>query len=145
MTTEPDSKPTIDLTKTEKIDPTDRMTEFRCPVCEEQNLGVGTISGFQVCYCHGCRGFVLPQKDFQDLVNVLRATYPGPEDRPVPIDQMELHQKRNCPACVQPMETHPYYGPGNAVIDSCRFCGLVWLDQTELVTIQKAPGRRPQR
>lgn len=143
MASEPTSKQSQKSTSKENIEKTDLKTEFCCPVCENENLSVGTISKIQVCFCDSCDGFVLPQKDFQDLVNHLRATYPGPEDRPVPIDQLELHQKRNCPACLQPMDTHPYYGPGNIVIDSCYFCALVWLDESELTTIQKAPGRRP--
>ena len=30
------------------------------------------------------------------------------------------------------MSTHPYYGPGNVIIDSCETCNLVWLDFGEL-------------
>jgi len=37
-----------------------------------------------------------------------------------------------CPACHQLMDTHPYYGPGNVVINDCGGCGLVWLDFGEL-------------
>jgi Zn-finger nucleic acid-binding protein len=39
------------------------------------------------------------------------------------------------------METHPYYGPGNVIIDSCAACDLVWLDFGELTQIVDAPGR----
>jgi hypothetical protein len=39
------------------------------------------------------------------------------------------------------METHPYYGPGNVVIDSCLQCELIWLDFGELRQIVAAPGR----
>jgi hypothetical protein len=39
------------------------------------------------------------------------------------------------------MATHPYYGPGNVVIDSCASCELVWLDFGELEQIVKAPGK----
>jgi Zn-finger nucleic acid-binding protein len=38
------------------------------------------------------------------------------------------------------METHPYYGPGNVIIDSCGECDLVWLDFGELKQISDAPG-----
>ena len=50
---------------------------------------------------------------------------------------------RNCPACLERFETHPYCGPGNVVIDSCRDCELTWLDHGELATIMRAPGQRP--
>jgi Zn-finger nucleic acid-binding protein len=39
------------------------------------------------------------------------------------------------------MDTHPYYGPGNVVIDNCGRCGLVWLDFGELDRIISAAGR----
>ena len=39
------------------------------------------------------------------------------------------------------MDTHPYYGPGNVVIDSCDRCELVWLDFGELKQIVDAPGQ----
>jgi Zn-finger nucleic acid-binding protein len=39
------------------------------------------------------------------------------------------------------MNTHPYYGPGSIVIDSCGNCGLVWLDGGELETVINAPGK----
>jgi len=39
------------------------------------------------------------------------------------------------------MATHPYYGPGNVVIDSCGQCELIWLDFGELEQIVAAPGK----
>jgi hypothetical protein len=38
------------------------------------------------------------------------------------------------------MDVHPYYGPGNVVVDTCRKCDLVWLDFGELQQIGDAPG-----
>jgi Zn-finger nucleic acid-binding protein len=38
------------------------------------------------------------------------------------------------------MDVHPYYGPGNVVIDTCGKCGLVWLDHGEMAVIENAPG-----
>jgi Zn-finger nucleic acid-binding protein len=39
------------------------------------------------------------------------------------------------------MDTHPYCGPGNIVIDSCNHCNVVWLDRGELGQVVNAPGR----
>lgn len=39
------------------------------------------------------------------------------------------------------MNTHPYYGPGNVVIDTCSHCEVIWLDRAELGTTTGAPGR----
>jgi Zn-finger nucleic acid-binding protein len=38
------------------------------------------------------------------------------------------------------MSVHPYYGPGNAVVDTCGDCLLVWLDHSELSVIVTAPA-----
>jgi Zn-finger nucleic acid-binding protein len=38
------------------------------------------------------------------------------------------------------MSTHPYYGPGSVVIDTCQTCHVVWLDFGELRQIADAPG-----
>ena len=39
------------------------------------------------------------------------------------------------------MDVHPYYGPGNVVIDTCSACDMVWLDYGELKQITDAPGQ----
>ena len=38
------------------------------------------------------------------------------------------------------MLTHPYYGPGNIVLDTCSQCDLVWLDAGEFGRAIDAPG-----
>ena len=35
------------------------------------------------------------------------------------------------------MEAHPYFGGGNAVVDTCERCGLIWLDAGELAVIER--------
>jgi hypothetical protein len=35
------------------------------------------------------------------------------------------------------MDTHPYSGGGNAVVDTCEECGLIWLDAGELAIIER--------
>ena len=39
------------------------------------------------------------------------------------------------------MDVHPYYGPGNVIIDTCGKCHLVWLDFGELKQIGDVPGQ----
>ena len=36
------------------------------------------------------------------------------------------------------METHPYYGPGNIVVDTCSECGYLWLDHGEMTRVENA-------
>jgi Zn-finger nucleic acid-binding protein len=60
---------------------------------------------------------------------------------PPPLDTNEYQRKLNCPRCGKPMEIHPYYGPGNIVIETCASCNLIWLDYGELSRVVNAPGR----
>jgi len=39
-------------------------------------------------------------------------------------------------------QAHPYYGPGNVVIDSCAECGYVRLDHAELSSVERSAGGR---
>lgn len=118
------------------------ITEFQCPKCQI-GLEVGTIQEQQVCFCHNCRGFVIASQTLGQLANDLRAAYQGPDDQPQPIDPLELDITETCPACLESMEAHPYYGPGNVVLDTCRNCEIAWLDHGELAKIIRAPGQRP--
>jgi Zn-finger nucleic acid-binding protein len=36
------------------------------------------------------------------------------------------------------METHPYYGPGNIVVDTCSECGYLWLDHGDISRVENA-------
>jgi hypothetical protein len=35
------------------------------------------------------------------------------------------------------MEAHPYFGGGNAVVDTCEVCESIWLDAGELAIIER--------
>ena len=59
----------------------------------------------------------------------------------MPLNPDDLRRKVRCPVCKAAMVTHPYYGPGNVVLDSCESCELVWLDFGELKQIVDAPGK----
>jgi len=126
----------------EQLSGSGQQTDFPCPKCSEINLQVGDLFGTQVCYCEDCYGFVIDRVSFGELVNKLRAAYEGPDDAPIMIDPAELRVVCNCPACFEQMETFNYYGPGNVILDSCERCKLTWLDQSELIKIIRAPGRR---
>lgn len=121
---------------------TDKSLEFTCPVCPDANLVVAEFHGTQVCACSQCKGFLLDSESLGFLVTGLRANYKGPEDKPELIKTRELDERMNCPACYQYMYTHPYYGPGNVVINSCGECKLNWLDQGEFAKLIRSPGRR---
>jgi Zn-finger nucleic acid-binding protein len=96
---------------------------------------------FNVRYCGNCRGVLMPRPAFATVVHKRRAWATGQPGPPVPLDRAELERRVICPSCRNPMETHPYYGPGNVVIDSCGACEVVWLDFGELKQIVAAPGK----
>ena len=56
-----------------------------------------------------------------------------------PPDPKDLQRRINCPQCGKVMDTHPYGGPGNVIIDDCERCAVNWLDYGELQRIVRAP------
>lgn len=127
------------------LQPAGKATEFECPRCRVP-LEVGELRGMlNVCFCPNCRGFVIDSESLGAIINDLRSNYDGPDDQPRPVDPNDLDAKQTCPACLEPMDAHPYYGPGNVVIDTCMNCQLVWFDHGELARIVRAPGARPEQ
>jgi Zn-finger nucleic acid-binding protein len=94
-----------------------------------------------VLHCAACRGVLLPRTIFAQVVHQRRAAARGPGSIAVPLDPAELRRTVTCPQCRQRMDVHPYYGPGNVIIDTCATCDAVWLDSGELGNIVDAPGR----
>jgi Zn-finger nucleic acid-binding protein len=115
--------------------------DMACPVCHCA-LEAGRLEKQPVAHCRQCRGVLLAGPDFAEIVRVRRARYTGPTESPRAIEPAELGRRLQCPRCQRGMETHPYYGPGAVVIESCGECALVWLDHGELGIIEQAPGRR---
>jgi Zn-finger nucleic acid-binding protein len=92
-------------------------------------------------YCSGCFGMLVRRDHFGAIVNERRSRRGGLEQEDVrPIDPLAYTRRLRCPACEGHMETHPYYGPGNVVIDSCAECDYVWLDHGELARVERAVG-----
>ena len=112
-----------------------------CPKCRDE-MQIGRIQGCQFAGCPKCFGMLIQQHIFATLVQHLRAKYSGPTPTPKPMDAKQLHVSRSCPACLETMETYPYAGAGNSVIDACKECRLIWFDAGELNGLVEAPGRR---
>ncbi|GAB5444444.1 MAG: hypothetical protein Fues2KO_47930 [Fuerstiella sp.] len=119
--------------------------EALCPCCEGV-LEKGQAEGRPVLYCSRCYGFLLKNEHFGAIVRQRRAAREGREAEAVrPLDARQYERQIRCPACRSFMEAHPYYGPGNVVIDSCSACHYVWLDHGELRTIERSEGGREPR
>lgn len=119
----------------------DHPGESACPRCQEP-LTVAAMDGLKVEHCRQCRGILIEGDQFASVVRNRRANFRGAESRPVPLDAEQFKVVVPCPSCHRRMEVHPYYGPGNVVIDSCSDCRLVWLDSGEMAKIEVAPGSR---
>jgi Zn-finger nucleic acid-binding protein len=111
-----------------------------CPVCDER-LTHATIFGHPVGYCLKCRGFLATNRTFGRVVQLKRANQVPHPQVPLPFAADELRRRVKCPRCRKPMDTHPNHGGGNAVIDTCHRCQLVWLDAGELTVIGSYQGR----
>lgn len=125
----------------DRVVPLGACLEATCPACGEL-LVDGVMDECRVGFCPDCRGVLLVGEDFAAIVRSRRAGFSAADAQPVPLEPLELERRVDCPRCQGRMEVHPYYGPGNTVIDSCRPCGLIWLDQGEITRIERAPGRR---
>ena len=110
-----------------------------CPMCPTA-LTSALLEGMRVLYCPNCRGVLAEQPVFLSLVDYQRARASTPPDRPRRLDAEDLQRQTHCPSCGLPMDTHPYYGPGNVVVDNCSRCHIIWLDYGELGIIANAPG-----
>lgn len=114
--------------------------DLPCPSCQTP-LQSASVEGAEARYCDQCRGVLLRNEDFGLVVKRRRAESKRPASEPLPIDPRELDRNLRCPCCQRPMDTHPYYGPGNVVVDTCATCAVIWLDHGELTMIETAPGR----
>ena len=131
-----------ELEQTEEgVTPLGESADINCPCCDVE-LQRALIDKTPIAYCQTCNGMLIHAPSMAVLVRDKRSAYRGPDDDPTLIDTAALNIKRDCPVCHEQLETYPYYGPGNCVIDSCRKCELVWLDKGELSKIIRAPGQR---
>lgn len=114
---------------------------LQCPLCSAALAKSLLDEEFVIQHCERCRGLLLPRAEFAEAISRRRGRETGPPAAPVPMDARELKRQVSCPSCHAPMDVHPYYGPGNVVIDTCSRCDMVWLDFGELTQITQAPGR----
>lgn len=112
----------------------------RCPVCRQEVLQLASLDEMPGLYCRRCRGLLMEQASFGQVVMQRRGQAQGPGVPPPPLDRSQLQRRIHCPLCGRGMETYPYGGPGNIVVDSCARCQVIWLDTGELRRVIQAPG-----
>lgn len=108
-----------------------------CPCCAVP-LSKGKLDEFPALYCEQCFGVLITNANFGDLIQSRRKGREKADKDPEPIKPEELQRKIHCPNCGGSMDAHPYYGPGNVVIDSCCRCFLIWFDHGEIAKIERA-------
>jgi Zn-finger nucleic acid-binding protein len=113
-------------------------TEFPCPRCSVA-LVLASLAGAQVDYCNQCHGLLIDMEVFLEVLEELRSRHEHSEYAGQQPDWHALDRHTNCPKCRQQMDTHPYGGPGNVIIDTCENCSMNWLDYGELQRIVRAP------
>lgn len=122
-----------------------------CPRCASALATAQLDGAHAIQCCVSCRGVLLSRPEFAEVVHTRRTWATGQPVPPAPLKREELERVITCPSCSGRMAAHPYYGPGNVIIDSCDRCDLVWLDWGELKQIADAPGsdrgvrKRPER
>jgi Zn-finger nucleic acid-binding protein len=115
--------------------------EIMCPVCDLPLLVASFSERFYGFVCEQCNGMLLGRETFMEMLSERRAWATGDPKPQRPLDRAHLDREARCPLCGEQMETHPYYGPGTFVIDSCVPCNAIWLDYGEFERAVSAPGR----
>ena len=116
----------------------DESASLPCPVCRA-SLAHAAVGGRRILYCRACHGMLIGMDLFVGLIQDLRSSRDTPAATLPPPDPKDLQRRINCPQCGSVMDTHPYGGPGNVIIDDCERCQVNWLDYGELQRIVRAP------
>jgi Zn-finger nucleic acid-binding protein len=119
-------------------------SDLHCPVCSARCCEA-IIEGECVVYCVQCRGFLTRTATFGRIVARRRAQKTSALNSHRPFDPAELRRALSCPKCGRRMATHAYGGGGNAVVDTCAPCDLIWLDAGELAIIGHYTPHIPRR
>jgi Zn-finger nucleic acid-binding protein len=110
--------------------------EAICPICGVPLLSA-QIEEEAVTRCGQCRGMLAETESFRVIVTKRRSLHAPGEKCTEPFDPAELERVLSCPRCQRRMDTHPYFGGGNVVVDTCERCGVIWLDAGKLARIER--------
>lgn len=123
----------------DRVIPLAEQSTLACPVCGIV-LHAARVDAFAALSCTRCRGVLLTNEHFGHVVRQRRKLRQTPPHDPIPLDAEDLRRELHCPCCGGPCDTHPYYGPGAVVVDTCPRCHVIWVDHGELYVIEHAPG-----
>ena len=117
-----------------------RECGIRCPACRKE-MEFCVNDNYEFAGCPQCRGMLFQQPVFAQATEHLRNQVSLPRLAPAPMDPTQVKVDRCFPTCGSKLETHAFCGAGNAVIDTCSSCGVIFLDAGELTKLVRAPGK----
>ena len=112
----------------------DEVSPLNCPVCMTP-LVTAVVEGIHILSCPTCRGNLIDQVKLHYTLRLAAPIDTTAEDELHPANKSELKRKLSCPSCKKTMETYPYGGSGNIIIQGCDRCQWIWLDFGELPRI----------
>jgi len=106
---------------------------MKCPNCVSKDLAPAKLSDrkTEVNWCRSCRGIWFEDGQLEHLFGKLAV------DKAHVPDYARDNPHRECPVCRTPLAWFCYPG-GTILIDMCRGCGGIWLDDHELTQLQAA-------
>lgn len=119
--------------------------ELECPVCQGHELLTASVASTEVLQCPRCEGLLVRQRELAHVLRCRAAEASGPPAPARPLSAEDRERAIRCPCCRGPLDLHPYYGPGNVLIDSCGECAVIWLDRGEMDVIARALAREMTR
>ena len=116
----------------------DKLSSFACPICKK-SLVLATLQNVHILSCPNCRGNLIAQPKMLAILSQAESS-PLPPNETIlsSSNKPELSRIAICPSCQKKMNTYPYGGPGNIIIQGCDACQLIWLDFGELSRIIRA-------
>ena len=115
----------------------DETSPYACPMCR-QPIVSAVVRDVRIFSCPNCHGNLIDQSKLLPILRLAQSSAPKNELPPRPPGKSELGRSVICPSCQKKMNSYPYGGPGNIIIQGCEQCRLVWLDFGELSRIVRA-------
>ncbi|MBS0204249.1 MAG: hypothetical protein JSS49_15205 [Planctomycetes bacterium] len=103
-----------------------------CPCCRRR-LYLAAMDGLKVEHCAACEGVLMTNEIFAMFVRNRRSEFREAASQPIVLVGEHRGSKR-CPHCRRGMGIHPCYGPDLIIVESCRGCGMVWLDCRDMAS-----------
>jgi Zn-finger nucleic acid-binding protein len=115
----------------------DETSPYACPICKK-TLVAAIVKNVRIFSCPNCRGNLIDQSKMLPILRQAQPLDSISEDVLSPHNPSELTRTAVCPSCQKMMNSYPYGGPGNIIIQGCAQCRLIWLDFGELSKITRS-------